>query len=165
MSTALTIGQPVMLWGQPGTGKSAAVASLGSALAARANGTFPVEIVVASLREPVDFAGLPVIVDGAVRLAPPAWAERLASAGQGLLFLDEITTAPPATQAALLRVVRERVIGDLSLPEGVVIVAAGNPADINAGTWDLTSALANRFCHLDWAADGEVFQNAIVGGF
>jgi hypothetical protein len=31
---------------------------------------WPCETVIASIREPSDFAGLPVVVDGQVRLAP-----------------------------------------------------------------------------------------------
>src|SRR5689334_24270832 len=72
----------------------------------------PCETVIASSREPSDFAGLPIVVGGEVRFAPPAWARRLAEAGRGLLFLDELSTAPPAVQAALLRVVLERAVGD-----------------------------------------------------
>jgi len=59
-----------------------------------------------------------VVGDG-VRFAPPSWALRLAEAGHGLLFLDELSTAPPAVQAALLRVVLERAVGDLMLPDAV----------------------------------------------
>ena len=54
---------------------------------------WPCEIVIAAIREPSDFAGLPVVgasVDGngstarAVTFAPPRWAERLANAEHGL---------------------------------------------------------------------------------
>src|SRR5207248_8810483 len=48
-------------------------------------------------------------------------------AERGLLFLDELTTAPPAVQAAMLRVVLERVVGDVTLPPAVRVVAAANP--------------------------------------
>ncbi|HVE91281.1 MAG TPA: sigma 54-interacting transcriptional regulator, partial [Actinomycetota bacterium] len=112
-----------------------------------------------------DFAGLPVVIDGGVLLAPPRWAHRLASSGQGILFLDEISTAPPAVQAALLRVVLERVVGDLELPDGVVIIAAANPPEQSADGWDLSAPLANRFCHLDWTVDSSAFAQGIVGGW
>ena len=88
-------------------------------------------------------------------MAPPLWARRLASAGQGLLFLDELTTAPPAVQAAMLRVVLERVVGDLSLPEGVRVVAAANPPEEAADGWQLSPPLANRLVHLDWPVDAK----------
>src|SRR5205085_6441439 len=91
--------------------------------------SLPCEVVIASIREPSDFAGLPVI-DGSgpgathVEFAPPGWARRLAALGTGLLFFDEVSTAPPAVQAALLRVVLERTVGDLALPDDVAVVAA-----------------------------------------
>lgn len=34
-------------------------------------GGWPCEVVIASIREASDFAGLPVVVDGGVRFAPP----------------------------------------------------------------------------------------------
>jgi hypothetical protein len=65
-----------------------------------------------------------------------------------VIFLDELTTCPPAVQAALLRTVVDKAFGDLELdPEQVTIVAAANPPEDAAGGWDLAAALANRFLH------------------
>lgn len=159
LSVAVAARVPVLLWGAPGTGKTSVVRALAEQLG------WPCETVIASIREPSDFAGLPVVVGGGVRFAPPAWAERLAAARRGLLFLDEISTAPPAVQAALLRVVLERVVGDLELPEEVVVVSAANPPEQAADGWDLSPPLANRFCHLDWDVDAKLFAEGIAGGF
>ena len=126
MRAAGRAGVAVLLWGKPGIGKSSLLQAL-----ADAEG-IPMETVIASLREPADFAGLPVVQDTGVELAAPAWAVRLAGADDGYLFLDELTTAPPAVQAAALRVVLDRVVGDLTLPRGVRIVAAANPPEIGA---------------------------------
>jgi hypothetical protein len=65
-----------------------------------------------------------------------------------VIFLDELTTCPPAVQAALLRSVVDKAFGDLELdPERVTIVAAANPPEDAAGGWDLAPPLANRFLH------------------
>ena len=160
LAIAVAEQQPVLLWGEPGTGKSSTVRDLAECM------ELPIEIVLASLREPADFAGLPIVdVTGAVTLAAPAWARRLVEAGSGMLFLDEITTAAPAVQAALLRVVLERVVGDLALPPRISIVAAANPIESSSGGWDLTAPLANRFCHLDWPVDPAGYVNSLVEGW
>ena len=159
LSLAVAVRVPVLLWGPPGTGKSSAVAAMCEAVG------LPYEVVIASIREPSDFSGLPVVSEEQVEFAPPRWAKRLLDAGGGLLFLDEISTAPPAVQAALLRVVLERVVGDLSLPEELSIVAAANPPDQAADGWDLSSPLANRFCHLDWSIDPVGVATGLMAGF
>ena len=159
LTVCVAAGVPVVLWGSPGTGKTSVVRALGASLG------WPVEVVVGSIREPTDFAGLPVVVDGGVRLAPPAWASRLAAAGRGLLFLDELTTAPPAVQAAMLRIVLERVVGDLELPPGVRVVAAANPPDEAADGWELAAPLANRLVHLDWPVDAGAVAEGLAVGF
>ncbi len=159
LAVAITAGVPVVLWGSPGTGKTSVVRALAEDL------NWPLEVVIGSIREPADFAGLPVVINGGVRMAPPAWAARLAESGTGLLFLDELTTAPPAVQAAMLRVVLERVVGDLTLPPGVRVVAAANPPEEAAEGWELAPALANRLVHLDWPVDAKAVANGLAVGF
>ncbi|MBW8802795.1 MAG: sigma 54-interacting transcriptional regulator, partial [Catenulisporales bacterium] len=152
---------PVLLWGQPGIGKSSTLVQLARGL------DLPLETVIASVHDPSDFAGLPIIgADPAaqgVAMAPPDWAVRLHRAGHGLLFLDELSSAPPAVQAALLRVVLERHVGSLALPEGVRVVAAANPAGSAADGWQLAPPLANRFVHLAWVHDPDVVVRGLGG--
>ena len=71
--------------------------------------------------------------------------------------------APPAVQAALLRLVLERRIGALQLPPGVRIVAAANPRSSAADGWELSPPLANRFVHLQWVHDHEVVVRGLGG--
>jgi hypothetical protein len=100
-----------------------------------------------------------------VYLEPPAWAKRLYRSGKGILFLDEISTAPPSVQAALLRVVLDRVIGDLPLPPDVFVVVAANPPEQAACGWDLSAPLANRFCHLSWSLDTQTWIDGMIQGW
>ncbi|WP_432988147.1 AAA family ATPase [Dactylosporangium sp. CA-233914] len=161
LTLAVAADLPVLLWGEPGIGKTAALNQLAENL------ELPLTTVIASVHEPSDFAGLPVLGDDpavqGVPMAPPDWAVRLVRAGRGLLFLDELSTAPPAVQAALLRVVLERRIGALRLPAGVRIVAAANPRSSAADGWELSAPLANRFVHLQWGFDHDVVVRGLGG--
>ncbi|WP_435972515.1 AAA family ATPase [Streptomyces sp. Qhu_M48] len=161
LTLAVAADLPVLLWGEPGIGKTAALTQLAETL------DLPLTTVIASVHEPSDFAGLPVVGDDpaeqGVPMAPPDWAVRLVRAGRGLLFLDELSTAPPAVQAALLRLVLERRIGALRLPSEVRIVAAANPRASAADGWELSPPLANRFVHLRWTHDHDVVVRGLGG--
>jgi hypothetical protein len=161
LTLAVAADLPVLLWGEPGIGKTAALTQLADAL------DLPLTTVIASVHEPADFSGLPVVGDDpavhGVPMAPPDWAVRLVRAGRGLLFLDELSTAPPAVQAALLRLVLERRVGALHLPPGVRIVAAANPRSSAADGWELSAPLANRFVHLQWTYDHDVVVRGLGG--
>ena len=166
IAIAVQAGEPILLWGDPGIGKSSNIYALGQAL------ELTTEVVIASLREPADFNGLPVVMNpndstgtARVSMAPPAWALKLLAAKSGLLVFDELSGAPPAVQQATLRVVLERVVGDLALPKTVSVIAAANPASSTTATWELTAQLANRFCHLDWPLDTDAWCSGMVAGF
>ncbi|MFE6709520.1 AAA family ATPase [Streptomyces sp. NPDC057695] len=161
LTLAVAADLPVLLWGEPGIGKTASLTRLAESL------DLPLTTVIASVHEPSDFSGLPVIGDDpaeqGVPMAPPDWAVRLVREGRGLLFLDELSTAPPAVQAALLRLVLERRVGALRLPSAVRIVAAANPRGSAADGWELSPPLANRFVHLQWAHDHDVVVRGLGG--
>ncbi len=125
LTLAVSADLPVLLWGEPGIGKTAALNQLAAAL------DVPLTTVIASVHEPSDFSGLPVVgADPAVQgvpMAPPDWAVRMVKAGRGLLFLDELSTAPPAVQAAMLRLVLERA-GELDEIDATVPGRGSAPA-------------------------------------
>lgn len=159
LAIAVQVGQPVLLWGGPGEGKSRLVEQIADQL------DRPCEVVVGSVREASDFVGLPVRDGATVTFAPPRWAQRCIDAPETVVFLDELTTASPAVQAAMLRVVLEREVGDLRLPPSVSIVAAANPPELSAGGDDLAAPLANRFCHLRWEADVVSWTSGMLRGW
>jgi len=140
-------GLPIIIEGEPGTGKTSQVVDCVASASGLAS-----HVLIASLREPADFLGFPVVSEGTMSYAAPTWANDLVNADGGLVFLDELNTAPPAVQAALLRVTLDRVVGDVQLPGRTRFVAAQNATDDAAGGWDLAPPLANRFGHIKWDA-------------
>ncbi len=160
MQILLAAGIPVLLWGDPGTGKTATIQAFARLAGWRTTS------VIASIHDPTDFAGLPVRTDAGVAFEPPAWARRTAEHdGVSLVFFDEVNTATPATQNALMRVVLEGRVGDLELGEKVRFAAAANPPSQNSAAWDLSAPLANRFAHLDWPVNFEDWRAGYLGGW
>jgi len=155
LDKVLSSGVPVLLWGAPGVGKTAHVYALGRQNKLKVVG------LVASLYEPADFAGYPVPAKDKMQFLPPSWVSELRDGG--ILFLDEINTAPPAVQAALLRVFLERQVGDVKLPDTVRIIAAANPPELAAGGWELTAPLANRFVHIQFTPNATHWASEFPG--
>ena len=152
------VGIPVLLWGRPGVGKSSFIEGM-------ANDELTVTTLIASIHDPTDFSGLPVMSEGKVKYAVPEWVDGLSKTENSILFLDELSTAPPSVQSALLRVVFERSVGFQPLPQGVRIVAAANPPDLMVGGWDLSPPLRNRFVHLQWSVSTQLYLRSLNAGW
>jgi hypothetical protein len=137
---------PAFVWGPPGVGKSSLVRQIA------AERKLPVIDLRASLLDPTDLRGIPAIEGGRAVWCPPSFLPRPDEV-PGVLFLDEINAAPPLVQASLYQLVLDRRVGEYVLPDGWWIVAAGNRQQDRAVTFRMSSALANRFVHLDMEAD------------
>lgn len=159
LATALAANIPVILWGAPGVGKTSVVEQIAD------HHDWHLETVIASISDPTDFKGMPREDAGRTVFSPPSWATEIHERGGGVVFLDEISTAPPSVQAALLRPVLSRVVGDLALPASTRFVAAANPPQIAADGWDLSAPLANRFVHLQWEVPAAVISDGLLYGF
>ncbi len=144
----------VMLWGPPGVGKSQMVAQV----AAR-HGAPMIDIRLSQM-EPSDLRGIPFRVGDLVEWAVPAMLPDAKRHGEaGVLFLDEITSAPPSVSAAAYQLILDRRLGDYRVPEGWAIFAAGNRQGDRGVSYTMPAPLANRFSHFeveahleDWVA-------------
>ena len=117
LGDALDADIPMLLIGSPGVGKSALVEEVAAAR------KLPARVLLGSTVDPTDIGGLPVPRrDGVDRL--PLRLIRDCADAPGVLFLDELSCAPPSVQAALLRLILERCAGDVRLHVGSRVVAA-----------------------------------------
>lgn len=145
---------PVMLWGPPGVGKSQIVAQVAE------NHDAEIVDIRLSQMEPSDLRGIPFKNDQKVEWAIPAMLPDVAVHGEaGILFIDEITSAPPSVSAAAYQLILDRRLGEYRVPDHWAIVAAGNRQGDRGVTYSMPSPLANRFSHYevdvnldDWAS-------------
>jgi len=140
---------PFMLWGAPGVGKSSIVREL----------CVELEIGFIDIRlaqmDPVDIRGLPVPREERVEwLLSSLWPREPGS--RGILLFDELTAVDRSLQVAVYELILDRRLGTLyDVPPGWLMVAAGNRVTDGAVTTTMSSALANRFCHLEVTPDLE----------
>lgn len=81
----------------------------------------------------------------------PDWTSKFVATGYGVIFVDEITSVPPAIMPALMGLFLAGRIGSFTLPRGVRRLAAANPVEQAAAGYELPMPLANRMGHIDWA--------------
>lgn len=138
LKTCIAANRPAMIISHPGMGKSQIVRAVAEQMALK---LYDVRL---SGRDPVDLLGLPRIENNVTRWCTPAI---LPQAGPALLFLDEMNRAQQMVLNVGLQLVLDRRVGDYVLPEGVSIVAAGNP-ETDPGVTKMSAAMKLRFVHL-----------------
>ncbi len=135
----LAVVRPVFVWGAPGIGKSSLVRAFAASL-----GLECVTLLGTQLA-PEDLIGVPELRDGRSRFAPP---ESIARDEPYCLFLDELNSSSPEVQKAFYSLILDRRIGAYELPEGSIVIGAGNRASDNALARPMASALVNRLVHV-----------------
>ncbi len=136
---------PVMIWGPPGVGKSQIIAQVAE------KHRVPVIDIRLSQMEPSDLRGIPFREGDKVEWAVPAMLPDAERHGpEGILFLDEITSAPPSVSAAAYQLILDRRLGEYEVPERWAIFAAGNRQGDRGVTYTMPAPLANRFAHFEF---------------
>ena len=139
---------PVMMWGPPGVGKSQMVGEVA------AKHGVPVIDIRLSQMEPSDLRGIPFRTGDSVDWAIPVVLPNIVRHGErGILFLDEITSAPPSVSAAAYQLILDRRLGAYEVPPGWAIFAAGNRQGDRGVTYAMPAPLANRFSHFEVEAN------------
>ena len=140
---------PLMVWGAPGLGKSSILKQAADNL-----GIGFIDVRLAQ-REPVDIRGLPMpSEDGVKWIVSSDWPRDPKS--RGIILFDEITAADRSLQVAAYEFILDRRLGELyRVPDGWYICAAGNRTEDRAVAATMSSALANRFMHVELGEDVE----------
>ena len=158
----VAITRPVFIWGAPGIGKSSIVEKFADSL------DLPCVFLLGSQLAPEDIIGVPQIIEGKSVFCPP---RIIAKDEPYYLFLDELNACSQEVQKAFYSLIHDRRIGEYFLPEGSIIIGAGNRAQDNAIVKPMSSALINRMFHveliassrdwLDWAGENNIHHYII----
>lgn len=143
--------------GSPGCGKSQVIYQIAE--------QFNLKVIDLRLAQcdPTDLAGFPTIVGNKADYMPmmhfPIEGDPLPKRPDGgnyagwLLFLDEITSAVAAIQAAAYKLILDRMVGSHHLHKNVAIVCAGNLETDGAIVHEMSTALQSRMLHLELVVD------------
>lgn len=143
---------PLYVHGAPGVGKS----QMFRQIADEANEGF-IDIR-AGMKLPEDFSGIPVPdleKQIAVWLKANFWPDPKRDGERGIILFDELTDTSKPVQSCLYQVILDRRCGEHELAPGWWPCAAGNRRADRAAAQALSTALANRFAHIDLEPDPE----------
>ena len=129
----------VFLRGPSGIGKSEVVFQTSKLLSEHVTNWRGVVDLRLAQMDPTDLRGIPHVKEGRTNWARPDF---LPADGAGILFLDEITSAPPAVQAAAYQLCLTPE--DFGIPPEWMVVAAGNRKTDRGVTFNLAAPLQNR---------------------
>lgn len=140
-------GLPVLFWSNPGEGKTSVIREV------CADYGLPCTVLSPGEMGEGAFGVIPVPdKSGVIKYPPPEWVLNHADGKGGVVFIDEMSSTPPALQPPLLGLLFARRIGGATLDPRTRVVGAANPPEVAAGGFDLAPPVANRCGHIEWAA-------------
>ena len=163
----------VMLWGQPGVGKSDGIHQLCDMLGKSSGRPVHMYDMRLLLFGPIDLRGIPVPNAAHTEavwlrpgILPPAEDHPDYDAGAiYVVFLDELTAAPASVQAAAYQLILNKAIGEHKLPPNTLVVAAGNRLSDKSVANKMPMALSNRMLHFQVEVDYDAWKEwAIPAG-
>ncbi len=153
------------LWGPPGIGKSQGVYELANRIEAVCHVKVKVTDVRLLLFSPIDLRGVPV-ADSERKftawLMPKIFDMDKGEDTLNILFLDELSAAPQSVQAAAYQICLDRRIGEHTLPDNCIVIAAGNRTTDQSVSYKMPKALCNRLMHFDVRPDFESWRKWAV---
>jgi len=153
--------RPVFMRGSPGIGKSA--------IMKQATDELGIQLIDMRLSQydPTDLKGFP---DPDRKLKRTNWLPLgtlpYDKDSEGIVFLDELTSASPSVQAVAYQLVFDFAIGEYKLPPKWSVMAAGNRETDRAVVHRMSTALISRFVIVDIETNVEAFaHHAVPRGF
>lgn len=155
LTTLLGNGEPVLIKGAPGVGKSDIVAQVADNLGYELLVSHPV------VSDPTDYKGLPANVDGYAEFLPFGDLRAMLEADEPtIVFLDDLGQAPAVVQAACMQLLLARRVNGHCISDQVVFVAATNRRQDRAGVTGILEPVKSRFTTIvelepneeDWCA-------------
>ena len=144
---------PLHIWGPCGVGKSEIVGQVAGDL------DYEFLDVRAVQLDPVDLRGLPRIAPIRPSGTRPNSCPHLAKASA--FSMSDLGAADD--QAGCYQLVLDRRLGEYGLPDGRVVMAAGNPASGRGVHFAMPRPLRNRFVHLDLSRTSTTGANGRSG--
>ena len=159
--------RPIVVFGPPGVGKTAVVSQVAQELGIN----FVSYSITHHTRQSA--LGLPYITseefDGqeyrvsdytmSEIIAAVHRARRASGVDHGILFLDEVNCVSKTLAPAMLQFLQFKTFGMHALPQGWVIVCAGNPPEYNRSAREFDSAMLDRVKRIDVEPDLGVWQD------
>jgi len=155
----------VMLHGQPGVGKSMAICEIAKEIEDQTGKKVNITDLRLLLFNPVDLHGLPTSNADktmAVWLKPSIFAMDESEDVINILFLDEITACSPQVSASAYSLVLDHKIAEFELPDNCFVICAGNRISDKAVSYKMSTALANRMCHIEVVSSFDSFKDFAI---
>jgi hypothetical protein len=151
---------PMWVHGTFGVGKSSIIEAFGRAYAEKhglkfvrsakdcSDDTFAVIVIPLHQFDVGEIKGL-MVPNYERKTAEYFTTDLLPMKGLGIIFFDEGNGAFPAVQKNMYQLLEERKLGDYYVPEGFLVIGAGNTMTDRAGVNEMDMPLKNRVAHVE----------------
>ena len=177
LAAARDVDVPVLIFGDPGTGKSAMIHDY----AIKTTGG-PAVTLLLSTMDPTDISGLPTRGEtkrdghtvALTEYGMPWWQDALIKGHYkdntpcGVLFIDEFTNCNVSLQSSVLELINNRILpcGEKLPSDGrVQIVLCANPESSATDYTPLALPMSNRILQVSYKPTDEEFYEGFTGGW